>query len=412
MTKSCTVFLLSALAISTHASAELFSSPKATLEVRNYYLDRDYRGQIPANQPREWAQGFVFSADSGLSHGDQGVGVDVLGVLGIKLDSGRMRTRTGLLANDNHGEAKDQYSRVHAAVRGKFSQTEVKFGGQRPNNPVLMSNYTRLLPAVFSGATVTSQEISGLTLEAGRLNRSAMRDSGDIQDMAYYKNLDHRYHADNAMYLGGHYQATPALKLSYFHMDLEDMYRQHYAGFVYNKPVTEGVNFTADVRYFNSKSQGTNVLGKVDNDNYNGLFSVKLNSGHLFGLGYQIINGEGDFPFLAGSDPYVVNLSLFDTFTREKTRSYQARYGYDFAVLGVPGLTFMGTYVKAGNVHTPTLDDGKYFERDLIFSYVVQSGPLRSMSMSLRQAFLRAGHGMTEDINETRVIISYPINLL
>lgn len=405
-----------ALLISLSSPALLaagFDNPSATLELRNYYLDRDYRNQQPVNQPREWAQGFIFNADSGYSQGDHGVGAEVIGVLGVKLDSGPERIKSGLLPVDaSTGKAEDHYSRLHGAVKLKVSSSEFKLGGQRPNNPVLMSNNTRLLPAVFSGLTVNSKEIAGLSLEAGYLNKSYMRDSGETQRPAYYKNTNSDYRSDRAAFAGGYYQFNPDLRAGYFHMDLEDLYTQDYFGLNLGRTLESGIRLNADLRYFRSKSDGSNVLGEINNRNYNGLLSIRLVNGHTFGVGYQIIDGKGDFPFMAGTDPYVANLSLFDTFSREKTRSYQARYSYDFAGMGVPGLSLNLGYVKAGNVHAGAVQNGKYFERDTILNYVVQSGQLRNLSISLRQALLRASGGLNEDINETRVVISYPIKLL
>ncbi|WP_376699796.1 OprD family outer membrane porin [Pseudomonas bharatica] len=57
-------------------------------------------------------------------------------------------------------------------------------------------------------------------------------------------------------------------------------------------------------------------------------------------------------------------------------RSWQARYDYDFAAMGVPGLTAGVRYITGDNVDTGRGFEGKDRERDLDIAYVVQSGVL------------------------------------
>ncbi|MEI9273932.1 OprD family outer membrane porin, partial [Pseudomonas aeruginosa] len=67
-------------------------------EARNFYFNRDY-GQSGAAQSKseEWAQGFLLRYESGYTEGNVGVGVDALGLLGLKLDSSPDRSGSGLL---------------------------------------------------------------------------------------------------------------------------------------------------------------------------------------------------------------------------------------------------------------------------------------------------------------------------
>ena len=57
------------------------------------------------------------------------------------------------------------------------------------------------------------------------------------------------------------------------------------------------------------------------------------------------MNGDDAFPYLEGSNPYLVNFVQVNDFAGPKERSWQLRYDYDFVGLGIPGLTFMTRYV-------------------------------------------------------------------
>jgi hypothetical protein len=54
-------------------------------------------------------------------------------------------------------------------------------------------------------------------------------------------------------------------------------------------------------------------------------------SGHKFSAGYQHMSGDSAFPYVDGSDPYLVNFVQINDFAGAEERSWQARYDYDFA---------------------------------------------------------------------------------
>ena len=74
------------------AFAALLDDSKASLELRNMYLNRDYREPGTATSYGEvWAQGFIARLESGYTEGTVGLGVDMVGMLGVRLDSGKGR---------------------------------------------------------------------------------------------------------------------------------------------------------------------------------------------------------------------------------------------------------------------------------------------------------------------------------
>ena len=75
------------------AQAAFIEDGKASLELRNFYFNRDFR-QDSATQAKaeEWAQGFLLRYESGFTEGTVGVGVDAIGLL-----PGVDRTRIGAI---------------------------------------------------------------------------------------------------------------------------------------------------------------------------------------------------------------------------------------------------------------------------------------------------------------------------
>ena len=74
-------FLLSSLAaailgMSNTASAAFIEDSKASIDLRNFYMNRDFRSGTGQSKAEEWAQGFMLKMESGYTDGPIGFGVD------------------------------------------------------------------------------------------------------------------------------------------------------------------------------------------------------------------------------------------------------------------------------------------------------------------------------------------------
>ena len=95
----------------------------------------------------------------------------------------------------------------------------------------------------------------------------------------------------------------------------------------------------------------------------------------------------------------------------------------------MPGLSFMTRYVRGSDADGSHADangaygfysdltDGKEWERDIQVAYVVQAGPAKDLSVTLRQATYRGNSAMNAtnsgaDNDEIRIITSYPLDIL
>src|SRR5262245_59882749 len=110
------------ITLPTLAHADFIKDSKASVEMRNFYFNRDFRDSTPAQQSKaeEWAQGFILRYESGYTEGTIGVGVDAIGMLGLKLDSSPDRTNTGILPKTASGDAPDDYSKAGATAKLRF----------------------------------------------------------------------------------------------------------------------------------------------------------------------------------------------------------------------------------------------------------------------------------------------------
>ncbi|WP_085614234.1 MULTISPECIES: OprD family porin [unclassified Pseudomonas] len=398
--------------VSPMSQAAFFEDSTATFETRNMYFNRDFRDGTSAQQSKrdEWAQGFMLNFESGYTDGTVGFGLDALGMLGIKLDSSPDRTDTGLLPTHDDGKAADEYSKLGLTGKVKVSQTELKIGTLIPELPTLQPNDGRILPQTFEGGLLTSKEVKGLTFTGGRLDKAKDRNDTNWEDLAL-NNKNGRFggsfSADNLDLAGLDYQFTDRITGSYHFAQLDDIYRQHFIGMVATQPWGPGT-FGADLRLAVSDDAGAAKAGNIDNTTVNGMLSYAL-GGHKVSAAWQQLSGDSAFPYVDGADPYLVNFVQINDFAGADERSWQARYDYNFAALGVPGLTFMTRYISGDNVSRAAGGEGKEWERNTELKYVVQSGPLKNVAVRLRNATFRSN--FARDADEVRLLVSYSVAL-
>ncbi|MEE4134025.1 OprD family porin [Pseudomonas viridiflava] len=401
------------LSVAPWVSADGFiEDSKLKLQLRNVYFNENFRDEhglstraaLTARSERtEWAQGLLLDYQSGFTQGVLGFGVDASGLLGIKLDSGKGRSGTGLLPVHSDGRAADEFSSLGAAAKVRLAKTIVKYGSLLPKTPVLIYNDARLLPQVYQGTQFTSTDIENLTLTGGRLDQFKLRDSSDsrsiIPDGFSGKGSDFTY-------VGGDYRFGKNVRLSYFYGELEEFYRQQFASIQHDLKLGSGV-LTSDLRYFHSVDAGAARSGKIDNDMLSGQLTYAL-AGHSVGTGYQVLSGDAGLPYISGATVYSFSNVGIGKFIEEDEKTWMVSYGYDFARLGAPGLTFSTRYLRGDNEKSGPAQLREW-ERDAEIAYVVQGGALKGLGVKLRNYVYRSDFARGRDSN--RLYLTYDIAL-
>jgi hypothetical protein len=402
------------LSLSQVANAEFIKDSTAKLELRNFYMNRDFRQDGAAqSKAEEWAQGFIFKAESGFTEGPVGFGLDAYAGLGLKLDSSDERAGTGLLPNGFGDEGPGEYSEATATVKAKVSKTVLKVGGLMPKLPSVSANDSRLLPQNFLGGHLNSQEFAGLTFDAGQLKELNQRNSSDFEDLSLNSGAKRNFsfgsngnQGDDFNFAGLSYKWLDNLTTAYHYGELEELYKQHIFNVVHVLPIADKQSFKTDLRYARSIDDGAS---NVDNKALGAMFTYAL-SGHSFGLGYQKMSGDTGYAYINGTDPFLVNYVQFGDFANKDEKSWQARYDFNFASVGIPGLTFMTRYISGDNIdRLNAAGEGKEWERNMDIAYVVQEGPLKNLGVKWRNATVR--NNFASDIDENRLIVSYTLPL-
>lgn len=399
---------------------------KASVLLRNAFINRDKKHGT--NDQSEWGQAFIGKFSSGYTQGTVGVGVDAFGLYAVRLDGGKGRNGGGGIdffkpadgdSPTNQQNSPHNLARGGAAIKFRISNTVLKYGDQMPELPVLQYDDGRLLPESYTGTLITSKEITGLELNAGRFTQEA-RKSAEGRDSGGLKSIN---------VFGGSYKFTENLSASLYTSDVEDVLKKHYLGVNYVHPIADDQSLTLDFNGYKSDIDKKYVAAADLTGDSNTIWSLAAtyafgphsitiahqrstgDTGYQYGF-YQNAGGVGD----GGSTIYLAN-SYWSDFNAEDERSWQLGYGLDFGAFGVPGLTYKVAYVRGDNINTHGFGEGK--EREIFnqFKYVVQEGPAKDLSVKLRSSFLRTSdsvrqNGYNDDGNEVRVFVEYPISIL
>jgi hypothetical protein len=376
--------------------------------LRNAYFNRDYKNHT--NDAKVWGQGFIGKFESGFTQGTVGFGVDAYGLLGIKLDSGRGRNYGAFFDTDSDGHPVDDTSEAGGVVKLRISNTVLRYGNQFPSLPVLAYDDSRLLPQAFTGTLVTSKEIEGLELNAGRFTAdSPMGDSS--RDPNRLKSID---------VIGGTYAVNDALSVAAYHSDVEDTFKKYYGNVNFTQVLSDNqaLNFDFNIYRTDYDDNSTAALdfGGDGNNDTNTLWSLaaKYSVGaHAFIIAHQRSSGDAGYAYDygdGGSTIYVAN-SYYSDFNLKDEQSWQVSYELDFAEYGIAGLSYKTAYVRGSNIDAGGEQDGTEREFFNQVKYVVQDGSLKDLSLKLRNSIYRADRDVGPNLNEIRAFVEYPLEI-
>ncbi len=390
----------------TSLAAGFVEDSKATLGLRNFYINRNFTNPSnPQSKAEEWTQSFILDARSGFTEGPVGFGVDVLGLWSVKLDGGGGTYGTALLPRHDDGKPADDYGRLAVAGKARISKTELKIGEWMPVLPILRSDDGRSLPQTFRGGQVTSNEIAGLTLYGGQFRGNSPRNDASMEDMSYGAGVSDRFN-----FVGGEYKFNQDRTLvGLWNAVLKDVYQQQYLQLSHSQPVGDWT-LGANLGYFHGDEDGSERAGQLDNKTYSGMFSAKY-GGSTFWVGLQKVDGDTWMRVNGTSGGTLANDSYNSSFDNANERSWQVRHDFNFVTVGVPGLTLMNRYISGLDVHSGVVTDGKEWVRETELAYVIQSGAFKDLSVKWRNSSIRRDYSNNE-FDENRLIFNYPLSLL
>lgn len=402
---------------------------------RTGYISRDktnYRknetgDEVQVKDTSSVAQTAMVKLESGYTKGIIGFGVGVIGDGSFKIGDNKnagnnMIPRETLNGEENSGDTYDTWARGGGIVKARISNTEVRYGTQVLDLPVLASNTARLVPEYFEGVLATSREINGLELTAGKFTKDQYSDQIDTDGR----------HLDRAVVWGAKYKFNDQINASYYGLDSKNALERHYVNANYAHPLANNSTLTFDFSGYHTewdKEGNTYSQTTTDkSDRKNDIFAISgtYNTGnHNVMLAYQQNSGNTGYDYGENADGgqsiYLPNSYLSD-FIGNDEKSVQLQYTYNFAGLNVPGLTWTSAFVYGWDIKVPNLNDRSQLitdsaqEREFFnqVKYTVQSGFAKDASLRVRNSYYRASDEYQNgnyigDTNEWRLFLDIPV---
>lgn len=421
-----------ALASSQSESKGFVEDSSFDIFSRALYMNRDFKHGAAAKTTsdggrkgygEEFGVGIRGLFESGFTEGTVGFGIDAHTLSSIRLDTGKGRNGLGLFAVNDEGQAEDTQTEFGGAVKARISETTLKHGNQFVESPVFSTDDSRILPEVATGTYLTSSEIEGLELSAGRFTAmssqtATYRDSiNGRDDDTGLKNPG----LTSANIYGVSYQVNDDLALAAHHSDVEDYWTKNYFNVNYNVPLADDQAVNFDVQYYKTQDQGDELEGKQDNTLWS-LATAYTFGAHTITAAYQSSSGDTGYAYGVdgGGSIWVANSVQISDFNGEDEKSYQLRYDLDMESYGVPGLSFMTRYITADDITLRDDDANKLAETgdehewNFESKYVIQEGAAKDLSMRVRHSIYRGNNAYAADssMNDTRLIVEYPLDIL
>lgn len=403
--------------------AGFIDDSKVQLQLKNFYYDHEVDEAIKGQMQDygSWTQGAMLSAKSGYAEfGPLKLGIDATAQYAWRLDGERRNADYVLPYNYNTHQQEDDFGKWGVTLKAKVSETELRVGELFPVSPIVSFDPSRQLLTSYEGAWLESKDIKNTKLTLAYLWGINARYNNQFDDFTLWPNEvavrnDKR---SDGMYIAGiDHQLTKSIALSYFYGEMRDVYRQNYVGVDFKKQLDAKNKIASNVHFFDNREAGDAMFGEIDNQAIS--FKFDWSHGpHLLEFGYQQMMGDHTleapyFPSIAGWVPqmYLANWSVA-AFVRKNEKSWSLGYNYDFADLGVKGLSAGVKYYDGWDIDNNGLNgnysSGKEDEVDVFLNYVRPEGRFKGLGMQLK--FINVNYENVEKfggVTEYRITTSY-----
>jgi imipenem/basic amino acid-specific outer membrane pore len=309
-TGCCSWYLAVRSSVLQDDSKGFFGDQSLKLKTRMEYMNRDYKNGV--SNPSSGTSGYrqdtgvsqLLTYESGFTQGTVGFGLDAMAMGSAKLDGGSGRRGNGLFANDSDGNPEKSQGKLGGAVKFRLSDTVLKYGQQFVASPVFATDDSRLLPEVATGTLITSKEIKGLELNAGRFTSLSKqtgmgRDSiGGLPD----ENGNGGKGLTNINIFGASYAFTDNFTGALAASDADDYFKKYYINLNYTLPIADNQSLNFDLNGYKTKGEsrgdlvdaiGDGTLG-VDNNLWSLAAAYSLGA-HKFTVAYQQSSGDNAY---------------------------------------------------------------------------------------------------------------------
>ncbi|WP_196221245.1 OprD family outer membrane porin [Sansalvadorimonas verongulae] len=370
-------------ATSAQAVEVVTTDPSFKLSYKNYKWDEDH-GSGSANKRDEWVHALIADFDTGYVNDVIGavVTVGAADVISAKkgskfsnIEGNKLYETKGTAAYD--AEKAQQKANNIAGVQQAYLKAKYTLGavdlagayGVKKRSYELYGNAgSRVLPASSYGLDL-SASLMGATVYGAHLTKGSNRN-----DSSFTKDLD----VDSIRILGANFTVAD-VALTAEALRAKDLYKKKFLKAAYTLPLGEDLSVDMDARYATAKDDGS--ADKYKSSYYNLNATVNFGSAYV-GAGY---NKTKDGDWKAGDTgagdhgTFNSSLSQWADYSAEGEKAYLLTAGYNFADLGLPGLSIDLTTAKGHDAEGFSTFDRREYSSYISYAF---DGQLDGLSLA------------------------------
>ena len=352
---------------SVQAAESITIDPSLKLTYKNFYwTGKDKAKDTDKTFRDEWVHGVIADFDTGYIN-------DVLGVVmtagfaeAIDAKDGINYTSVAISGSGADREANGVAGVQQLYLKAKYTLGEVDlrgdFGIKKRDYSLTGNSGSRLLAASSDGFDF-SATYKDLTVYGARITGASNRNASTLsEDLTVNGGVDK---LDYIQVLGADYELA-GIGFNVEQMDAKDYLKKHFAMVDYTYDLGNEMSLYGDARYAQAKDNGNLKADNADGSNYKSSWinlNLKLNVGNAYAaIGYNETNDNdwiADNAEQGNNGVFNSTLSQWADYSLGGEKAYVFMAGYNFADLGLPGLTISGHYAEGDGADTYTND----FER-------------------------------------------------
>ena len=360
---------------SVQAAESITIDPSLKLTYKNFYwTGKDKAKDTNKTYRDEWVHGVIADFDTGYIN-------DVLGVVMTAGFAEVIDAKDGIghtsVATNGKGEADGVAGVQQAYLKAKYSLGEVDlrgdFGVKKRDYSLYGNSGSRLLTASSKGFDF-SATFRDFTLYGAHINGASDRNSSDFADdltvdtnplgSTNYTGAA-RADLDYVRIIGADYELA-GVGFNVEQLEAKDFMQKQFAMVDYTYDFGNDMSLYGDARYAKAKSDGNLMAKNSDGSNYSSSWvnlNLQLNVGNAFvAVGYNETDDNDWYEYTSeegNTASFNSTLSQWVDYSKGGEKAYVFMAGYNFADLGLPGLTISGHYAEGDGADTYTND----FER-------------------------------------------------
>ncbi|NLD36063.1 MAG: OprD family porin [Desulfatiglans sp.] len=400
--KSILVVIILSLSSNLFAAEDLKSAlkeGKASGQFRTYFFQRDYDTR---NTREDIATGGMVYYNSGELYGiSLGLAFYTGQGMGLNDDD---KDVYGLLDRGANGDHENFTVLGEAYIKAAFSDTTLKLGRQELELPWVNTDDNRLTPQSTNAYTITNNSINVLELLFSYITRMRGKASESFVSMTEYADIPADKHVAA---FGLTYKGISDLEIQAWNFHAEDFINNIYMKAIYSGETYKGLAWHLAGQYLKQDDTGDSLGGMVDTYMY-GLEAGIKKHGLSFSLAVSDI-GDNDIFYPWGHD-FMVSAIVNDLYQAEG-KGWMATLAYDFAEVGIPGLTSKIVYADMDTPDSGRNASTDVTEKDITLTYKFK-GLLEGLGIRTRYGIIGQDESIGgEDYNDLRIQLTYDFEI-